>query len=224
VALPGTFATLTLDSMYSVSENDIIIYGGDGNTIHFCELELHIGSLPNPPILFAPDDASPVFQGEQSFSWSPSVGADSFRLEISPDATFQSLTFSQTVTQSYFSLPSELDAGQYFWRVIALNRCGARYSPVYSFFKEGAVTATRTETQVGDARIFPNPTTGLLHVWLPEGLDKAQARLYNVQGQLLQETHLEAMSTLRLHALPAGVYWLQLQMEDRMEVHKVVLQ
>ncbi|KGE88286.1 MAG: T9SS type A sorting domain-containing protein [Phaeodactylibacter xiamenensis] len=224
VALPGTFASLTLDSMYSVSENDILIYGSDGNTIHFCELELQIGARPNPPILFNPDNASPVFQGEQSFSWSPSVGADSFRLEISQDTAFQSLTFSKTVAQSYFSLPSELDAGPYFWRVVALNRCGTRYSPVFSFFKEGAVTATRAENPIRDARIFPNPTTGLLHVWLPAGSNTVRGRLYNVQGQLLQETLLPEKSTLRLQAFPAGVYWLQLQMEDRMEVHKVVLQ
>lgn len=224
VALPGTFATLTLDSMYSATQNDIIIYGGDGTAYHFCESELHISSPPNAPILLTPDDASPVFQGEQSFSWSPSVGADSFRLEISTDTAFQALAFSKTVTQPYFSLSAELDAGQYYWRVSALNRCGAAYSSIYSFFKEGAATAARDEGTVTRARVFPNPTSGLLQIRLPLGANTAKMQLRNAQGQCIQEQPIGAWSTLKLDPLPAGLYWLYLQMGDRVEVHKVVLQ
>jgi hypothetical protein len=224
VAPPGTYATLTLDSMYATTESDIIVYGGDGSTIHFCELELHISAEPDAPILFAPANASPVFQGVQSFSWSPSAGADSFRLEISTDTTFQSPVFSETLTQSYFSLSPELDAGSYFWRVTALNRCGPTYSSVFSFFKEGAVTATGAQNKQGRANIFPNPAAGTLYVQLPEGIKTATGRLHGVGGEVLKRINLTGRTLLELDAFPRGVYWLHLQMEDWVEVHKVVLQ
>lgn len=224
IAPPGTFATLTLDSMYTPAENDIIIYGGDGNTIHFCELDLQIGSRPNAPLLFSPDDASPVFQGEQSFSWSPSVGADSFRLEISTDTAFQALAFSQAFDQSYFTLFPELDAGLYYWRVIALNRCGANSSSVFSFFKEGAVTATSGRHRTNSALVYPNPTSGLLHVRLPSEVKVAQLRLYNPQGQFVLGQPFDQSEPVSLSHLPAGMYWLSIQMGDWVEVHKVVVQ
>ncbi|MBV6653447.1 MAG: T9SS type A sorting domain-containing protein, partial [Mameliella sp.] len=224
IAPPGTFATLTLDSMYAVTENDIIVYGGDGSTIHFCELELHIGTPPNTPILFAPADASPVFQGEQSFSWSPSVGADSFLLEISTDTTFLDPVFSSILPEPYLSLTPELDAGSYFWRVSAINRCGANESSVFSFVKEGVPTATTGIQPSNTTQVFPNPTSGRLNINLPTGEHTASTKLYNTHGQLLKEKVIGASGTMDLTGLPSGLYWLHLAIGDRLEVHKVVLQ
>lgn len=224
VALPGTFTTLHLDSMYAASETGIIVYGGDGNTIHFCELELLIDDQPNTPLLLNPDDASPVFQGDQSFAWSPSAGANSFRLEISLDTAFQNLVFSQVVDQAYFTVSPELDAGFYFWRVTAMNRCGATESSTFSFFKEGAVTSTSDDSLAQGVLVFPNPTTGMLQLRLPIGVKAAQVQLHNLQAQLVLEQPVGQASTLNLSTFPAGLYLLSIQMEDRVEVHKVVLQ
>ena len=223
VAAPGTFVTLTIDSLSAVGNNDLILYGGDGETMHFCELELQVEALPAAPLLLQPDDASPVFQGLQAFSWTPSVGATAFQLEISQDSTFQSTVFSMMLDAPYLNLPTELEAGRYFWRVIALNRCGNTYSNTYSFFKEGAVTATTT-LEGEQPLVFPNPTSGRLSVQLPEAWGRTQAMLYHPQGQQLLHRLFAGHSALDLGHLPAGVYYLKLQSEHHNHTFKVVRQ
>lgn len=223
LADPGTFVTLTIDNLSAVGDTDLILYGGDGESTHFCELTLQVTASPAAPLLLQPDDASPVFQGAQTFSWTPSVGATAFQLDISQDSTFQTTVVSTMLETPYLNLPTELEAGLYYWRVVAMNRCGSTYSNTYSFFKEGAVTAT-TAVAGRSPLIFPNPTGGQLTVQLPQAWGHTQATLYHPQGQQLLRQQLVNAGMLDLGYLPAGVYYLQLQSSNYNYTSKIVRQ
>jgi hypothetical protein len=74
--------------------------------------------------------------------------------------------------------------------------------------------------------VYPNPVSakGALTVVNPLG-EPVQARLINSQGQVVLQQRLGAsgMLDLRLANLSAGVYFLNLKGETRMENHRLVV-
>ena len=65
------------------------------------------------------------------------------------------------------------------------------------------VDETRTDSWV----VYPNPTTGILYVSLPQ---PSEVRLYDMMGrQLMSVQAAEGSATLDLRALPQGIYLLR---------------
>ncbi len=76
------------------------------------------------------------------FSWSAAANAFSYQFELAADAQFNTLVYSTTLQSTQLALPRGLSAGaSYFWRVRALNGCGAATSSAESF-TVGAVART----------------------------------------------------------------------------------
>lgn len=79
------------------------------------------------------------------------------------------------------------------------------------------IPATYVGTNTLSARVFPNPTSGMLNVKLEGNLaQKVQLVLYDITGQPLQQRSMfdtDALD-LDLSALPSGVYNLRLRTDD----------
>ena len=79
--------------------------------------------LPSPT-LAAPADESPVYNAAPELSWTPVDGSAGYWLEISSDQNFE------RIVENGFGIPGPayaakpLDAGEYFWRVSALDGFG----------------------------------------------------------------------------------------------------
>lgn len=55
--------------------------------------------------------------------------------------------------------------------------------------------------------IYPNPTTGIVEVSLPQEFENREVQLYDLQGILLQTKVLQTgIATFDLSAYPNGVY------------------
>lgn len=55
--------------------------------------------------------------------------------------------------------------------------------------------------------IYPNPTTGIVEVSLPQEFENQDIKLYNLQGSLLQTKVLNGgVATFDLSSYPNGVY------------------
>jgi hypothetical protein len=83
---------------------------------------------PDKPVLLTPaDDNSPSSAIEEVvFSWTPTEGAVSYELQVSPTDSFTTLTVSvATVKGTRYSPPETIDNGAYFWRVRARNTANA---------------------------------------------------------------------------------------------------
>ena len=74
--------------------------------------------------------------------------------------------------------------------------------------------------------IFPNPTSGLVQIVLPESWRSAQTDLavYDLVGRKVSALHSTGANklTLDLQAAPAGVYTLVMQVDKRQIVRKIV--
>ncbi len=76
--------------------------------------------------------------------------------------------------------------------------------------------------------VFPNPSTGLLTASFGNAYKKTQFRIINTQGQLVMESVIDAANngaeiSFDLNNLPNGIYFLQVNTDDKSGVYKISL-
>ena len=76
-------------------------------------------------------------------------------------------------------------------------------------------------------KVFPNPSNGLMTVWMPSLPRAAQLEIHSAHGQLLETREIPPATIrfqldLRNHG--AGVYMLRLTSGDKTERMKVIVQ
>ena len=223
---PGQYANISFDSFNQAGSYPAILNASDGIHSYYSPIQIQASDLPEPPLLFIPDDESPLFQDELFFSWSPAPNADTFLFEIATDPLFEEIVKKDMVPENFYTLAESLPGGAYFWRVTALNRCGGQMSNVFSFFMEGAVSNANEPTLPGKFLVFPNPARDVLHIsWQDSGpvpLNKAE--LYSAAGQLVRQISFRARSSISLSQLPAGLYMLVLYDGERQSYQRIVVQ
>lgn len=77
-----------------------------------------------------------------------------------------------------------------------------------------------------DIRVYPNPTSNLLNIELPQSMahQPANIKLYGINGNLVHQLEIFGNSTIQLSGLnlSSGVYLLQIQTEDQVHTRKIV--
>ncbi|MBT8272166.1 MAG: T9SS type A sorting domain-containing protein, partial [Bacteroidia bacterium] len=68
-------------------------------------------------------------------------------------------------------------------------------------------------------KVFPNPTSGLLEVSLPRGLELKQINIYNPLGQLIQSSYTTKMD---LSMLSSGSYLTEV-ITDKVKLTKTII-
>jgi RNase P/RNase MRP subunit p29 len=73
------------------------------------------------------------------------------------------------------------------------------------------------------SRIFPNPADDHIIVVL-NNADKCEAAIYNQLGQLMSSSSFDSpFITIGIESLIPGIYYLKLNINDRIETHKVIV-
>jgi len=92
---------------------------------------------------------------------------------------------------------------------------GTRFDPV--------VTATDEAVNDLNVKLFPNPTSGLVHLQFEEAIS-GTVSLLDVSGAVRWSRPLqnEATTAVNLSNLPAGIYYLRVQSDMGVSVHRVV--
>ncbi len=106
----------------------------------------------NAPRLYLPANLAEVFSQDASFQWSTCwhESEDSYRLEISKDASFATVDLSYAgLTDNSYTLPTNLDIDTYYWRVKAFRSSGdsTAYSDVRQFQAVGLKVLSTLPTQ-----------------------------------------------------------------------------
>ncbi len=84
--------------------------------------------LPSPgPLL--PADNETLFDAQFIFSWSPVEGAVSYLIELSEDAAFSAVVWSEMASNPMTLFPKDLAHGAYYWRVSAVSSDGLPGKP-----------------------------------------------------------------------------------------------
>lgn len=152
VVVPPGAATLGLNFTGSVTPDSTtaIVSGSSTTGVH--EASLNISAFNQVPVgsaTQAPADQALNVEPEVMFSWSAVPQAGQYTLEVSTDASFNTLV--QTVTTEQTEVILTLNtSSEYFWRVRVANACGEQISDVASF-------TTRPEPGDCPIGILPEP-------------------------------------------------------------------
>lgn len=111
------------------------------------------------------------------------------------------------------------------WREYTDPTTNAQTGAVY-VYDMNPVSGRATDLQTQDfAKLYPNPATTTLSIALPADAHNAQLRLVDMQGRLLLESDLQtADNSVRISALPTGVYIAEVRTADRVQRERLVIQ
>lgn len=223
---PGSFVTLKLKDFSAAGSFEFGLRAADSSSTTDLPLNLEVLQPPGAPMLQNPPDQSLVDEWNVAFQWFSATTADSFRLQVAADSAFNELVVDAFGLQSQYSLTNALPPGPYYWRVKAINECGAAWSKVFSFFQDGTMTsASAGQTEGVFLQAYPNPTDGRLWVeWEGALSEDILLRLYNHQGQLLHTYEVSGdTAQLQLQQLPSGLYLLQWQSGGMEATRRIIL-
>jgi len=84
-------------------------------------------------------------------------------------------------------------------------------------------------SSIEDIKIYPNPTSGLVNIQIPEGDGIYKLKVIDLHGKLIHETGINASGTSSIHDLdltnhPKGIYFIQLVGEDFSAAKKVIVE
>ncbi len=96
---------------------------------------------PAAPVPVYPAEGEQVRQGDLTFSWKVSTGADTYEIQVARDASFSEVLYeARDITTAFINVPAkelgnQLQPGAtYYWRVRAVSECGeSEWSQVVSF-------------------------------------------------------------------------------------------
>ena len=123
-----------------------------------------------------------------------------------------SLKIADTTQMIYTST-----SGKYQVQITDSNGCISDLSSPYIFTFTGINNASFLHL----AKIYPNPTTGILTIETP-GIKDAQLSVMNITGQVQFQSVINEKADLNLHSLSSGIYLLRIQSKDGVLMERVV--
>ena len=116
-------------------------------------LSISLISLINQVILLKPGNSNILYERQPEFIWISRY--NDFIFYLSKDKEFSSLIIEEPVTENKFVINRSLYFGEYYWKVVAINK-GREISSGISMFKiESLIAAEVNETlrNVGNSRV-----------------------------------------------------------------------
>ena len=108
-------------------------------------------------------------------------------------------------------------SGKYQVQITDSNGCVSPLSSAYNF----TFTGINNASSFHSAKIYPNPTTGILTIEIP-GIKDAQLSVMNITGQVQFQSVINEKSDLDLHTLSKGIYLLRIQTKDGVLMERLV--
>lgn len=139
----------------------------------------------------------------------------------------QQQIFNSAITYQHDGTEEESDA---FTFTVSDGTGGWLGTPVYNIMiTDDAVVGTSEEEAEQTIGLYPNPASDLINITFKAPLENVQLRIYNIQGQKIQEQKLASIGanhreTLNTATIPNGMYFLELQSDSGRVVKKMTIQ
>lgn len=225
----------------SQADNDVITLIVTKNDLSFTkenQPKLVIQAIPKPQIkpttLSHPEHGSNFSEGSVELEWIDADGADTYHLQVSEDAMFQSTIIDETGIESNYHALNGLESDKsYYWRVRAeRDNEFSDWSVTWSFFVGAVTSAWNTDTPrtFELAQNYPNPFNPATKIRfaLPE-TGHVTIEVYTLLGQrvaTLVNDKLEAghhFVTFDGSHLASGIYTYRMQAGNYVQTRKFSL-
>ncbi|MEM6396870.1 MAG: proprotein convertase P-domain-containing protein [Bacteroidota bacterium] len=201
------------DLLVVVSEN-----GNTGSDM----LPLVIDPAPGLPDLLQPEDNATITDIVPTFEWSAVPNATSYTLQFSGNESFTNIFFEEVLTGTTYAWEPE-EIGTFFWRVTAINECGAATTGAFS---ASVLTSVYELSNGRSVSIYPNPAREDVFVELAGNWNgDLSARLLTLDGKIVKEYILAGQvgrQPVDLSSIPGGTYLLELQQGTDRVVERIV--
>ncbi len=169
-----------------------------------------------------------VFESDElTFNWSLSTFADEYIFEIGLDENFNEIVFRDTVELSNVSLENNFDFSiTYYWRIIAINRCGSFISGGRTF----TVSQTNSVNKVFNnfLDIYPNPANEIIYLELQNhDIRDVDLSIHSLDGKMVTNGPIQfenGIYTLSVKHWPPGVYLVTTLNEGQVQISRIVVQ
>ena len=196
--------------------------------------EATIPQLDELLVLFPGPDEVIEDVSSATLSWEPVPNATHYIVQVNPVSIFSLVFLQEIVDEPMLTINDELLPGRtYYWRVRPYSEYDTctDYLPTNSFETAEAVVSTE-ELRSGEAfRVFPNPVRNeVVNVqFTATAYEAVNYQLIDALGRAVhsgQTTFQPGPNTLQITAerLPAGLYTLRLQLNDRRLSRKLIVQ
>jgi hypothetical protein len=189
--------------------------------------------IPLAPQLLDPPDGATGVSLAPLMDWTPSVGAESYTLQVSDRPDFSVLFVDEEIDSTSFHVTDLQNATTYYWRVSAMNDLGTSdWSDVWEFAT--VMTDVETHRQIPSkftlSQNYPNPfnPSTVIRYGLPQR-SHVGLELFNPLGQrvaVLVDGEKEAgyhSVTLESRGLASGIYFYRLQVGNFVETKKLII-
>ena len=206
----ATTGTLTLES----SEDDITIDAG----LNFASLPVRFGNFTVAQV-----------RNHIELNWSTysEVNNQGFYIEKAVDDpdNFESIGYVEgsgfSNEKKYYSY-TDLNLGRsnsnFYYRLRQVDFDGSEsFSAIRSLSLDGA----------SQLEVFPNPTTGIVSVYLPNRENSKRIRVYNAVGQKVHDLNLQSGSSyyqMDLSDLENGVFLIHIENGTESEIKKIIVE
>lgn len=135
--------------------------------------------------------------------------------------TFSMTTFSYTITDSLVHFIKNQEGDVY--KMILTGFAGTSTGNYYFNKELLSATGFDNENELKNIRIFPNPTSDFITINAPKhGLN---IQLFDLSGRIILEEKTKTNNhQISVSNLPAGIYIIRLQSENKILVHKFIVQ
>lgn len=193
-------------------------------------------TIPDPPVLLLPADNATEVLTDPTFSWNASVGATTYRLQVSANADFSTTFFDQeNIIGTSQQVTGLANSTLYYWHVNATNEAGtSEYSGARSFTTAAPVFVEQIDYEIPATfslrQNYPNPFNPATKIEfsLPHQ-GHVTFNVYNSMGQEVAQLISKEMGagtyTTEWNAsgFASGIYFYRIQLGNSVINKKMIL-
>ena len=137
---PGSSTTVVLAGTVAPGQYTITVTGTAGAVVKTTDVVFTVGTLSVAPSNLVPANLAIGLPTSPTFQWQSVAGATSYNLELADNAAFSPLTISTNVpTITYTPAIPLVQNTEYYWRITAVNVCGAGVVSAANLFKTAQI-------------------------------------------------------------------------------------
>jgi hypothetical protein len=252
VATDTNFINLVINSGTAISQYIVQTGTLAGNTTYYwraraennsgtgpwsARWNFRIVTLPTAPNLVSPFNYSTNQQPTVLLDWDSLASAASYRLQLSTDSLFNSMTFDTSgVIRSYVQMRAGIlmPNTKYYWRVNAANISGTGPWSVIWNFRVNPTGVNQYSNEIPDEfklyNNFPNPfnPSTVIRFDIPKS-SNTKISVYDISGRLVGQPVKEFFKagryeiTWSANNLASGVYFYRIETESFTDVKRMLL-